>query len=128
MPLIHIIPHHPGNITRKQGLNKTRNKAKAGGNEEPKSPGKSPQKQAPKLGWNEEKPPETEIPQYTNQGSVNFNAYQHMDFLNFEPMPVSLVYSIVDMYYIGSSFISMSLMNHIFLSLNKNLVLVPILF
>lgn len=106
---IDIIPHHPGNITRKQGLNKTRNKPKAG-NEEPKSPEKSPQKQAPKLVWKDEKPPETEIPQYSNQGSVNFDAYQHLDFLNFEPMPVSLAYCIVDVYYVGNSFVSKSLM------------------
>ncbi|XP_026318804.1 uncharacterized protein LOC113229436 isoform X2 [Hyposmocoma kahamanoa] len=78
-----------GNITRKQGLNKTRNKAKVG-NEEPKSPEKSPQKQPPKLVWKDEKPPETEISQYASQGSVNFNAYQHLDFLNFEPMPVEV--------------------------------------
>lgn len=115
MHFIDTIPHYPGNITRKQGLNKTRNKAKAG-SEEPKSPEKS-HKQAPKLDWNDEKPPETEIPQYANQGSVNFNAYQHMDFLNFEPMPVSLIYHTVDMYYVGTSFVSMSLMNHIFLLL-----------
>lgn len=88
VPFIDIIPHHPGNITRKQALNKTRNKTKAG-NEEPKSPEKSPQKQAPKLVWKDEKPPDTDIPQYVNQGSANFNAYQHLDFFNFEPLPVS---------------------------------------
>lgn len=78
----HVFSQHPGNITRKQGLSKTRNKPKSGV-DDPKSPDKaSPQKQT-KLSWDEDKPP-GDIAQYVNQTNVDFSAYQHFDFINYD--------------------------------------------
>ena len=67
----------PGNITLKQGLSKARNKSKVATDD------KTPEKPAKhnKVSWNEE----TEL---SFQNNVDFS-YQHQDFLNFEPMPVS---------------------------------------
>lgn len=79
-----MISQHPGNITRKQGLSKARNKPKSGG-DDPKSPDKaSPQKQT-KMSWDEDKTP-GDMPQYVNQTNVDFSAYQHLDFINFDPV------------------------------------------
>lgn len=67
----------PGNITLKQGLSKARNKSKV------VSEDKAPEKvtKPTKVSWNED----TEL---SFQNNVDFT-YQHLDFLNFEPMPVS---------------------------------------
>ncbi|KAI5637657.1 OTU-like cysteine protease domain-containing protein [Phthorimaea operculella] len=73
-----------GNVSRKQGLNKTRNKGKISGDDS-KSPEKNTQKQVPKIGWKEEN---TETQMTFAQG--NFSTYQHLDFTNFEPMPVEV--------------------------------------
>ncbi|KAI8421390.1 hypothetical protein MSG28_009470 [Choristoneura fumiferana] len=80
LPLSEARPWAPPyrNITRKQGLSKARKK------EEPKSPEKA---KSPKLQWKEEKTPETEITQF--ESDINFTTYQHLDFINFEPLPVS---------------------------------------
>lgn len=79
---LHFISR-PGNITRKQGLSKAR---KTKGNDE-KSPEKSP-KLASKLSWKDEKN-EIEVSPYTDQSDPNFSPYQHYDYINFEPIPVS---------------------------------------
>uniref|UniRef100_A0A2A4JIS2 OTU domain-containing protein n=1 Tax=Heliothis virescens TaxID=7102 RepID=A0A2A4JIS2_HELVI len=67
-----------GNITLKQGLSKARNKSKV------VSEDKAPEKvtKPTKVSWNEE----TEL---SFQNNVDFT-YQHLDFLNFEPMPVEV--------------------------------------
>ncbi|XP_063891514.1 protein ovarian tumor locus-like isoform X3 [Helicoverpa armigera] len=68
----------PGNITLKQGLSKARNKSKV------VSEDKAPEKvtKPTKVSWNED----TEL---SFQNNVDFT-YQHLDFLNFEPMPVEV--------------------------------------
>ncbi|KAJ8716411.1 hypothetical protein PYW07_003038 [Mythimna separata] len=67
-----------GNITLKQGLSKARNKSKV------VSDDKGPEKASKpsKVSWNEE----TEL---SFQNNVDYS-YQHLDFLNFEPMPVEV--------------------------------------
>ncbi|CAH1636661.1 unnamed protein product [Spodoptera littoralis] len=67
-----------GNITLKQGLSKARNKSKVAPDE------KAPEKvsKPSKVSWNEE----TGL---ALQNNVDFT-YQHLDFLNFEPMPVEV--------------------------------------
>ncbi|KAL0830274.1 hypothetical protein ABMA28_002476 [Loxostege sticticalis] len=83
-----------GNITRKQGLSKARNKPKSGA-DDPKSPDKaSPQKQT-KMSWDEDKTP-GDMPQYVNQTNVDFSAYQHLDFINFDPVEVDALPLMVD--------------------------------
>lgn len=69
----------PGNITLKQGLSKARNKAKVATDE------KAPEKatKPSKVSWSSNE--ETEL---SFQNNVDFT-YQHLDFNNFEPMPVS---------------------------------------
>ncbi|KAF9422731.1 hypothetical protein HW555_001725 [Spodoptera exigua] len=67
-----------GNITLKQGLSKARNKSKGAPDD------KTPEKvsKPSKVSWNEE----TGL---AFQNNVDFT-YQHLDFLNFEPMPVEV--------------------------------------
>ncbi|CAH2046721.1 unnamed protein product, partial [Iphiclides podalirius] len=70
-----------GNITRKQGL-----KARIKKGDEIKCPEKDSQKQA--TDWKDDKS-EPEAMQYDNQ-TINYSTYHHMDFFNFEPMPVEV--------------------------------------
>lgn len=79
-------------------MGKTR-KGKATIEEPPKTLEKSatsppPKVNTPKLPQKEE-PAKTEdfqINSYAAQNNINFSTYQHLDLLNFEPMPVSLFF------------------------------------
>ncbi|KAM3960038.1 LOW QUALITY PROTEIN: ovarian tumor protein [Aphomia sociella] len=75
-----------GNITRKQGL-KIRNKPK-NGTEESKVPEKSVDPPS-KLSWKENEVDGLQAPSYVNE-DVDYTTYQHLDFVNFEPMPIEL--------------------------------------
>ncbi|XP_072932435.1 deubiquitinase otu-like [Epargyreus clarus] len=67
-----------GNITRKQGLNKSRSKSKV---EDPKSPEKA--KEPVTMDWAED---ELEMPQC----NYTYPLYQHVDYVNFEPIPIDV--------------------------------------
>lgn len=74
LPASNHLHRRPGNITKKQSLKSRKGK---GGNEE-KSPEKTP-KQSPKISWND----------MIESNDAKDLAYPHLDYINFEPMPVS---------------------------------------
>ncbi|XP_063826536.1 protein ovarian tumor locus-like [Ostrinia nubilalis] len=82
-----------GNITRKQGLNKAKNKPKSGA-EDLKSPDKASPQKLSKMSWDDEKPPE-DMAQYVNE-NIDFSAYQHLDFINFDSVEVDALPLMVD--------------------------------
>lgn len=83
-----------GSITRKQGLGKSR-KSKAPIEEPQKPPEKvtSLPKEETLLPWDDDNPKsidsDYEMDSYMPENNVNFSMYQHLDLVNFEPMPVS---------------------------------------
>jgi hypothetical protein len=81
-----LLSQHAGNITRKPGL-KARNKLKV--SDDLKCPDKATAQKTVQMNWNDEKADGNEMP-YVNQSNVDFSAYHNLDYINFEPMPVSL--------------------------------------
>ncbi|XP_063362828.1 protein ovarian tumor locus-like [Cydia amplana] len=78
LPTLSQMLQQIGNISRKQGLTKTRKKP-----EEPKSPEKA--KSPPKLQWKDEVLEENQY-----QTDINLPTYQHLDFANFQPLSVEV--------------------------------------
>ncbi|XP_063622428.1 putative bifunctional UDP-N-acetylglucosamine transferase and deubiquitinase ALG13 [Cydia splendana] len=78
LPTLSQMLQQIGNITRKQGLTKTRKKP-----DEPKSPEKA--KSPPKLQWKDEVLEENQY-----QTDINLSMYQHLDLANFQPLSVEV--------------------------------------